>query len=78
MKVNTFPSSTGFNTVNGKYCCNFTIHKEWLDKLKRFNTVNGKYCCNDWDAKNVITNVSEDCFNTVNGKYCCNWRYAWC
>ena len=35
-----------FNTVNGKYCCNYCrirFNNIWF----RFNTVNGKYCCNN-------------------------------
>ena len=35
----------GFNTVNGKYCCNERANPMEND-LIRFNTVNGKYCCN--------------------------------
>ena len=59
----------GFNTVNGKYCCNL----QWgLFKLpmKSFNTVNGKYCCNVEKYDNNLGMLLS--FNTVNGKYCCN------
>ena len=35
----------GFNTVNGKYCCNTTIIEDGK-LMECFNTVNGKYCCN--------------------------------
>ena len=37
----------GFNTVNGKYCCNAVVADTLVDLVvKSFNTVNGKYCCN--------------------------------
>ena len=40
-------SIVSFNTVNGKYCCNWTISLIVLTLyIVRFNTVNGKYCCN--------------------------------
>ena len=60
-----------FNTVNGKYCCNYK--NIWVvgNVNGGFNTVNGKYCCN---GEQVIWKVADDWmgFNTVNGKYCCN------
>ena len=37
---------TCFNTVNGKYCCNFTSIQSLCVDTLGFNTVNGKYCCN--------------------------------
>mgnify|MGYP007098770458 CR=1 FL=1 len=60
----------GFNTVNGKDCCNLTRKLKQLT-VYCFNTVNGKYCCNKMDS---ILNPTWIlcCFNTVNGKYCCN------
>ena len=60
----------GFNTVNGKYCCNAVITVATIS-IDRFNTVNGKYCCN---LHTIVHNLlpSKICFNTVNGKYCCN------
>ena len=36
----------GFNTVNGKYCCNLESDEVQAGFVQRFNTVNGKYCCN--------------------------------
>ena len=40
-------ATAGFNTVNGKYCCNVELLKKEYDVVDdRFNTVNGKYCCN--------------------------------
>ena len=37
----------GFNTVNGKYCCNYIVNNTvTLVVRDGFNTVNGKYCCN--------------------------------
>ena len=36
----------GFNTVNGKHCCNEQdTRKVQLTKIS-FNTASGKYCCN--------------------------------
>ena len=38
---------SGFNTVNGKYCCNgLKMDFEETFSSLSFNTVNGKYCCN--------------------------------
>ena len=36
----------GFNTVNGKDCCNLQVIKATQATASGFNTVNGKYCCN--------------------------------
>ena len=63
----------GFNTVNGKYCCNLFLEHKGLKGLKSFNTVNGKYCCNNEKFKTINDAGS---FNTVNGKYCCNVEKA--
>ena len=42
-----YPNIIGFNTVNGKYCCNGgkDVIGVGVD-VPGFNTVNGKYCCN--------------------------------
>ena len=34
----------GFNTVNGRYCCNYNNNKNGMSKAKSFNTVNGEHC----------------------------------
>ena len=61
----------GFNTVNGKGCCNVKdSNKNATADYDSFNTVNGKGCCNE-DA-NRNSDVKYDGFNTVNGKGCCN------
>lgn len=68
-------STTGFNTVNGRYCCNCLKIKQRLGEMKSFNTVNGRYCCNKSASKDTfVINVTG--FNTVNGKYCCNCGMA--
>ena len=36
----------GFNTVNGKYCCNCVGYDYDGNHNVCFNTVNGKCCCN--------------------------------
>ena len=37
----------GFNTVNGKGCCNNARYKKFYSlEVASFNTVNGKGCCN--------------------------------
>ena len=37
----------GFNTVNGKSCCNFAGREAAIQfMVDSFNTVNGKSCCN--------------------------------
>ena len=39
--------AAGFNTVNGKYCCNIQVDTKSIGLCEvRFNTVNGRYCCN--------------------------------
>ena len=43
-----------FNTVNGKYCCNYNKYDIYNMFLDCFNTVNGKYCCNVWLALMVL------------------------
>ena len=58
----------GFNTVNGRYCCNEKKVDPELLKAG-FNTVNGRYCCN---AYRMVVSAYIVCFNTVNGRYCCN------
>ena len=50
----------GFNTVNGKYCCNLKGKARVpLAHASSFNTVNGKYCCNVVPAAEVLTGVGE-------------------
>ena len=39
-------ADAGFNTVNGKYCCNLYVPVTVYGRDNGFNTVNGKYCCN--------------------------------
>ena len=50
----------GFNTVNGKYCCNCQENQNSWAELLCFNTVNGKYCCNSMTGLKVqdVTDVS--------------------
>ena len=60
-----------FNTVNGKYCCNWKAKYGCVTISICFNTVNGKYCCNEYNGEDDYMDVY-DGFNTVNGKYCCN------
>ena len=62
--------NSSFNTVNGKYCCNFPHGAKKMLLNWRFNTVNGKYCCNYFIRESGV--FSPESFNTVNGKYCCN------
>ena len=64
-----------FNTVNGKYYCNFLVSltDTWFI-LAGFNTVNGKYYCNLGMASELINSTG---FNTVNGKYYCNPTSTW-
>ena len=62
----------GFNTVNGRYCCNVAVLMivHLVKKPLSFNTTSGKYCCN---AKlQEMGELMLLSFNTVNGKYCCN------
>ena len=37
----------GFNTVNGKYCCNVNLMAVVTLIVLSFNTASGKYCCNE-------------------------------
>ena len=39
-------SLLGFNTVNGRYCCNEEGEAKQTKSTVNFNTVNGRYCCN--------------------------------
>ena len=42
-----FNDLDGFNTVNGKYCCNLSAVKNMNTlSYEGFNTASGKYCCN--------------------------------
>ena len=62
----------GFNTVNGKGCCNVSIAVNESSKMEGgFNTVNGKGCCNTPVAPHHYE-LHVVSFNTVNGKGCCN------
>ena len=70
------PMTLGFNTVNGKYCCNLKqVDEQANTYVLGFNTVNGKYCCN-LESDEVQAGFVQR-FNTVNGKYCCNVIPIW-
>ena len=71
--VGYFVINGGFNTVNGKYCCNNALQlSPSMIRQLSFNTVNGKYCCNSRVWKASIYAVLKASFGkpqTVNGKF---------
>ena len=46
----------GFNTVNGKCCCNLKETSGVKVSPWCFNTVNGKHCCNSQEQLKVEAN----------------------
>ena len=60
----------GFNTVNGRCCCNNLQRgpTSWYLLRTRFNTASGRYYCNLTQQLEKLS-LSPSSFNTVNGKY---------
>ena len=47
----------GFNTVNGKCCCNDVRDAIKERNAKSFNTVNGKCCCNSLEHRELAIEI---------------------